>query len=364
MKKTLLALSVLGAFAGAASAQTSITTYGVLDAGISYEKAPSSNPNAGDKTSLQSGIATPSRIGFKGTEEIGQSLKAIFDIEAGIQINNGQSTDSGTLFNRQSWLGLSGDFGTVMVGRQFTPMYDAVYALDPFELGMAGNAGNLMHLGGANLFGNNLIGGNNFALINGGGSQSQNNSMRYLSHDWNGFSLEINYGLGGQAGSTSDFAETGYTVNYANGPVMLLTSYDEINNANNSNRLKTELVGGSIDWTDIGMPIKTNVAYQINKGTDLIGVGPVDSTNLLIGLRVPMGPHEVLFSYIHNSNNNNGAKADQYALGYTYALSKRTTFYTSIGDISNKNGANFTLGNGSNAGYGIKAFDLGLRHSF
>jgi len=216
MKKSLLAASLFCAFATSAFAQSSVTMYGVLDAGVNYASTGTTS-TAGDVVSLQSGISTPSRIGFKGAEDINGDLKAIFDLEAGIQLNNGQSTESGTLFNRQSWVGLTGDFGSVTVGRQFTPMYNAVYAIDPFELGMAGNAGNMMHLGGGNWAGSTLVGGDTAGLLNGGGSQSQNNSLRYISHDWHGFSLEGNYGFGQQAGNTSAGTETGATVNFANG---------------------------------------------------------------------------------------------------------------------------------------------------
>ena len=365
MKKSLLAFALLSAFASLAAAQSSVTMYGVLDAGLNYQTAPASAPNSGSEYSLASGISTPSRIGFKGSENFGSSLSVLFQLEAGIQLNNGQSTETGTLFNRASWIGLAGDFGSVMVGRQLTPMYNALYSIDPFELGMAGSAGNLMYLGGANLNGATLIGGFNPALENGGGSMAQNNSLRYVSHDYKGFSLEFNYGFGGIAGSTSDGAETGYTVNFDRGPIHLLASHDAVNAINFSNTFKTNLVGGSIDWSDYGLPVKTNIGYQTNKGSDLISADNVNSTDLLLGLRVPMGRHEVLFSYIHLNNKLlSGYEADQFALGYTYALSKRTSFYSSVGDIRNKNGADFTSGNASNAGYGVKAFDLGIRHSF
>jgi len=365
IKKSLLALAVLGAFAGAASAQTSVTMYGVLDAGVSIQQPSATNSAAGNQTSLQSGISTPSRIGFQGSEDFGGSLRAIFQLEAGLQLNNGDNSTTGTLFDRASWIGLNGDFGTVMVGRQFTPMYNAVYSIDPFSLGMAGNAGNLMHLGGANINGNTLVGGNNPALLDGGGSQAQNNSMRYVSQSWNNFSLEFNYGLGGQAGSTSDGSETGATINYLNGPVMLLASMDETNTLNNSKSFKTVLVGGTINWTEFGVPLKTNIAYQTNNGSDVINGPSVDSTNLLLGVRIPFSAQqEILFSYIHNDNKAAGMSGDQFALGYTYALSKRTTLYTSIGEIINKNGADYSLGNASNAGYGVRGFDLGMRHAF
>jgi len=187
--------------------------------------------------------------------------------------------------------------------------------------------------------------------------------LRYVSHDWNGFSLEANYGMGGQAGNTNDGTESGATVNYNNGPVMLLASFDNVNAINNSNTFKTTLVGGSLNWTDYGVPLKTNFGYQTNKGSDLVNSANIDSTDLLLGLRIPVGPHEVLFSYIHSDNKIDGGKGDQYALGYTYALSKRTTFYSSVGKIINKND-DFTTGNASNAGYGVKVIDMGLRHAF
>jgi len=366
MKKSLLLLSVLATLAGAAAAQSSVTMYGVLDAGLNVETPPSSAPgSAGNQYSLASGISTPSRIGFKGSEEFGASLKALFQLEAGVQLNNGQSTETGTLFNRASWIGLSGDFGMVMLGRQFTPMYNAVYSIDPFELGMAGNAGNLMQLGGANAHGANVIGGSNLLLDNGGGSMTQNSSMRYVSHVDHGFSLEFNYGLGGQPGNFSDAAETGYLINYENGPLHLLAAYDAVNAVNNSNTFKTKLAGGMIDWSVYGVPLKTSFGYQTNKGADLIGAGIADTTSLLLGLRIPVGRHEVLFSYVHlNDKNSPGYGASQFALGYTYALSNRTSFYTSVGEMLNKNGADYTLGNASSNGYGVKAFDLGIRHSF
>ncbi len=366
MKKSIIALSasvVLSVHPGSASAQTAVTLYGVLDAGIDVQ-SPSSSSTAGNQSSLQSGISTPSRIGIKGVDDVGASLKVLFEIEAGVQIDRGDSSVPGTLFNRASWVGLSGDFGTVLVGRQLTPLYSALYSIDPFELGMAGNAGNLMHLGGGNLNGTTLVGGNNLMLENGGGSTAQNNSLRYNSHDWNGFSTELNYGFASQSDSISRGSETGATLYYRNGPLLMLASYDGINNLNDSHKFQTTLVGGSIDWSEFGLPVKTNIGYATNKGTDLIGGALTDSSNLLLGLRIPVGPHEVLFSYIHNTDNNYGLDANQIALGYTYALSNRTTLYSSIGEIFNKNSANYTLGNASNTGYGVRGFDLGLRHSF
>lgn len=366
MKKSLLALSILAALANTASAQTSVTMYGVLDAGMTYENTGKSLPvsTGADKWSLQSGISQPSLIGFRGNEDLGGSLKFMFQLEAGIQIDKGVSTQTGTLFNRASWLGLSGDFGTVTVGRQFTPLYNALKSIDPFELGLAGSASNLMNVGGANIINGMPIGGNDVAF-GGGGTVGQNNSMRYTSQTVNGLSAAFNYSFGEIPGSSPAGREMGATLSYENGPYSALVSYDGVNAIDNSNTFKTTLVAGTINWADFGFPLKTSLGYAMNKGTDVVGGADVDSTNVIVGFRLPLGAHEFLASYIHkNDKTAQEFDASQYALGYTYAFSKRTSLYTSLAVINNKNGADYTLGNASNVGYGIKVVDIGMRHSF
>jgi predicted porin len=366
MKKSLLALATLASMASAASAQNSVTIYGVLDAGMSYENTGKSLPvSVGeDKWSVQSGISQPSVLGFRGNEDLGGTLKMLFQLEAGIQIDNGVSTQTGTFFNRASWLGLSGDFGTVTVGRQLTPMYNALKSIDPFELGLAGAASNLMSVGGANIVNGAPVGGNDVAF-GGGGIIGQNNSMRYTSQNDNGLSATFNYSFGEIPGSAPAGREMGATVNYENGPYTALVSYDGVNAVNNSHTFKTTLLGGVINWASFGFPLKTSLGYAINKGTDVVGGAEVDSTNLIVGFRLPLGPHEFLASYIHkNDKTAQALDANQSALGYTYAFSKRTSLYTSFAIINNKNGADYTIGNATNVGYGVKVFDVGMRHSF
>ena len=120
MKKTLLALAVLGASAGVASAQQSnVTVYGIVDAGVQYKN--DGNP-AGKTLSLESGQQNGSRLGFKGTEDLGGGLSAIFTLENGFNVDTGtlgQSTPTTQrLFGRQAWVGLSSNsFGSVKLGR-------------------------------------------------------------------------------------------------------------------------------------------------------------------------------------------------------------------------------------------------------
>ncbi len=365
MKKTFFALTILTTLMASASAQTSVALYGTLDAGVTYASTGNTPPvNVGqNKWSLDSGIDQPSVIGVKGMEDFGGSLKAIFQLEAGVQINSGSSTNNSSLFNRASWVGLTGDFGTVTAGRQFTPLYDALKTLDPFELGLAGTATNLMSIGGANFINGVAIGGNN--VSNGGGVVGQNNSMRYASQTVSGWSMEFNYSFGEIAGSIQNGRQMGTTINYTHGPLAALLSYDVANAINNRNTFHTTLLGAVMDWSELGLPLKSSLGYAMNRGSDVTAIADVDSSDLLLGLRYPLGAHELLASYLHkNDHTSANLDAQQFALGYTYALSKRTSFYTSIAALKNKNGADYRVGNASNPGYGVNVFDLGLRHRF
>ena len=260
--------------------------------------------------------------------------------------------------------GLSGDFGTVTAGRQATPLYNALNVIDPFETGFAGASTNLMNAGGGNI----VTVDNVQTMTNG--SAWQNNSLRYASQNVSGFSGEVNYGLGGVAGNNSAGREVGATANYANGPLALLISFDGVKAIDDSNTYKTTLFGGTLNLAQFGLPVKTSLGYAINKGSDIVGGTNVDSTNLILGARIPFGASEVLASYIRkNDKTALNQDADQYAVGYTYALSKRTGLYSSLAFLRNTNGGTSQIGNASTVGnttaaYGTKAIDFGIRHSF
>src|ERR1700688_4160657 len=129
MKKTLLALAVLGASAGVASAQQSnVTIYGIVDAGVAYKN--DGNP-AGNTLSLESGQQNSSRLGFKGTEDLGGGLSAIFTLENGFNVDNGTLGNTSRLFGRQAWVSLNGGFGSAKLGRQEAALYYALSEADP-----------------------------------------------------------------------------------------------------------------------------------------------------------------------------------------------------------------------------------------
>lgn len=329
MKKSLLALAVIGSFAGSASAQTNVSIYGVVDAGIVLEKGGA----AGSVSKLTSGVASASRIGFRGTEDLGGGLSANFVLENGFNEDTGALT-GGLLFGRQAYVGLKGEFGATNFGRQYTPHYLVSAAADPFGNGMAGRFTNLMANSGVRM----------------------DNTVKYTSPTVGGFSGELAYGFGEVAGNTSASRAIGASLNYGAGPLKVGLGYHRLNNAAATDNARNTVIGGTYDF---GVA-KAHLAYGKNKGT-----GTVDNNDLLVGATVPFGPHKLLASFIRKDDDSAlNRDANQWALGYTYALSKRTDFYTAYARINNKRGATFTVGNNTEAGSGNKAFNLGVRHTF
>jgi predicted porin len=362
MKKSVLVLAVLGAFADAASAQSSVTIYGVVDAGLVAERGAA----AGSVTKLTSGVASGSRLGFKGTEDLGGGLSASFVLENGFQLDTG-AQGQGVLFGRQAFVGLgSSTFGTTTLGRQYTPHYLVVNFADPFGTGLAGDAVNI--------------------IPNTGDQASRmNNTIKYATPNLSGFTGELAYGFGEVAGDTSAGRQIGASVGYAGGPFAVRLGYHNRNNATvanqSSNNAKNTILAATYNL-DVA---KVHLAYGVDKGTNssvVRGANPpvtpanpfgtpilprhsTDSTDVLVGVTVPIGPHTLLGSYIRkNDKTAFNQDADQWALGYRYALSKRTDLYTAYARIKNKNGAGYTVGSAIEAGSGDKAFNLGVRHTF
>jgi predicted porin len=370
MKKSLLALAVLGSFAGTASAQTSLSVYGLADAGLVRE---SGGPNNNGITKLTSGIQNGSRLGFKGTEDLGRGLSAKFVLEAGINIDDGttgQSTPAvpagiprftprpsptNRLFGRQAYVGLSGNWGNVTLGRQYTPHYLALGDIDPFAVGLAGNAANFIP-----------------TILR------MDNAIKYTTPTWSGFTADLAYALGEVQGNNSARLQYGLSVGYANGPLTAKVAYHRangdlpeggfpsgppntagvVNGIPLGETSKNWLVGAK--W-DFGVAA-ASLAIDGNKGGGSLSS---DTRDYLIGVSVPFGPATFLASFIKkNDRGDTGADAKQWALGLTYAVSKRTNFYTSYGHISNDRDLTYTAGNATERGTGDKQFNVGVRHLF
>jgi predicted porin len=358
MKQKILAASILAA-AGMhilpASAQSSVTIYGLIDTGYVIE----SGGVAGKVNKLTSGISGGSRIGFKGSEDLGGGMSAVFLLETGFQNDNGALGQGGLLFGRQSYVGLNGGMGSVLVGRQYTPQYLTLSMVDPFGTGYAGDAANLMP-------------------NTGNGASRMDNTIKYTSPKVAGFTGELAYGFGETAGSTKAASQIGAALAYGNGPLNVRLGFHGRNNDTTTSETssgRSTLLGAVYDF---GV-LKLHGAYGINKGVNSsplrntvnpYGTTPIiastDSADLLVGLTVPISAvHTVLASYIHkNDKTARNQDADQIALGYRYSMSKRTDLYAMYAHIYNKNGAPYTVGSSIEAGSGNSAWNFGIRHTF
>lgn len=326
MKKTLIALAVLGSIAGVAQAQSSVTVYGVVDVGLAHE-----NDGVNSTTRMDSGNLNGSRIGFKGTEDLGGGLSAIFQFENGFNADTGTAAQGGRLFGRQAFVGLNGGFGTVKLGRQMNPVYANASTFDPFGNALAGDTSRLFNYQGSRT--DNLI------------------TYNYAA---SGFRGELQYGLGEVPGDSSAGRTAAGFVGYKNGPIDVVLTHQNTKNAAGNDSAKVTLLGGNYDF---GV-VKAFATYSWDKG-----VGTNDKRDALIGLTAPVGAAGTfMVSYIHEKDKaNNNADANQVAIGYTHALSKRTALYTSYSQLRNDDNAANKV---AKAGETNKLFNVGVRHSF
>lgn len=340
MKKSLLALAVLASIAGVASAQSSVTVYGVVDAGITHERG------ASNVTKLATGVQSGNRLGFKGTEDLGGGLKANFQIENGFDLDTGLQRQGGRLFGRQAWVGLSGAFGAVNLGRQYNPIFVSLDTIDPFGTGLTGSSTNLMSAGLVRV----------------------DNAVTYSTPTISGFSANALYGAGESTSGNKVNAKAGASVNYSNGPAVVTLAFDKVNaNPTDATSVASEavLLGGTWNFG----PVTAHAAFETEEYN---GGAAGKFRDLMVGVTVPFGPGSLVASYIDKNDRNaaGNAGAKQVAVGYTYSLSKRTNLYTSYARIDNEAGAKFTVSDASSGGTAPKvgqnssAFTVGMRHKF
>lgn len=335
MKKTLMALAILGGLSGAVSAQTNVTIYGLVDLGIVQE----SGGAAGSVTKLTSGVANGSRLGITGKEDLGGGLAAIFTLENGFDASTGTLGQGGLLFGRQAFVGLTGGLGSVKLGRQYTLIDDLVGAVDPFYNGFAGRMQNVLEAGYVSRV---------------------NNAVVISTPTIGGFSANLAYGFGEVAGNTAASRYIGGSAGYADGPLFVRLASQSSNNAAASGAARNTMLGATYNF---GIA-RLHAAYAASK-TDAAGVTSVDARDGMIGVSVPFGASTILASYVRrNDRLAVNRDANQIGVGFTYDMSKRTTFYTAYARIRNKNGGSYLVGNATEAGSGDKAFNLGIRHRF
>ena len=215
------------------------------------------------------------------------------------------------------------------------------------------------------------------------------NTVLYTSPNFSGFDADVSYSAannGNESTVSSKIGrQMGASVGYSNGPLNARLAYNNTSNDVAIGGVVAE-AGSARNWLaaanyDFAVA-KAYVAYGVNKGLNSstrnnAGAGNLfntvstgglttDGTTALIGATVPVGPAGTVMASVIHVNDKSGLNADanQFAVGYSYALSKRTSTYASYAKISNKNNAGYTVGNNSNVGSGDQAFNVGVRHSF
>ena len=343
MKKICLVLATMGVLP-ATFAQSSVQVYGLMDAAMVQE---------GSLSKLTSGVSAGSRLGFRGTEALGQGVEAVFTLEAGLLTDTGRSDQAGQLFGRQAFVGLNGPLGMLTVGRQYNLQSQALTDVsDPFEGGMAGASTN----------------------VAGYSATRIDNTVRYSTPEFRGLSGTVQYGFGEKSGTAGDQRSLGLGLGYVNGPLTLRLARQsrggeqgraDANNtylAANYNFGVATAFGGYGRNTGEG----SSMFFADNPyGAPVAPTVSTDSRDAIIGVSVPLGAATLLASVVRKDDRNAANRdAQQLAIGATYALSKRSKVYMAYAHIRNHNGAAYMVGNATDVGTGNRAFNLGLRHAF
>jgi predicted porin len=303
MKKSLIAFAVLSTFAAAASAQSSVTLYGNLD--VSAALYTNTTAVGNKKFKIDSGELSTSRFGLKGTEEIDKDLSARFQVEAQIGVDNG-TAGSSQFFNRRATVGLvSKSMGAVDIGRQTTLDFDVLSTFDPSNYYSSG-VSNPNAKSGANV-------------------GRKDNSIKYASTSFSGFTAAANYAAAETKGNTG--AYQGLSVGYTEGPLAFAAGVSQTNEneTKTTPELKAAFVGGK--FAVDAFTIKATVTQNRSAGNKLTVIG--------VGADYALDQATTLTAAFYNTkadavSSANDGKANEVVGLAKYALSKRTTAYTSL----------------------------------
>ncbi|WP_395350140.1 porin [Variovorax sp. UC122_21] len=417
MKKALIA-SVLLCVAGTSAAQSSITLFGVLDASVSRYTVSRGihldTVGAGrSQTVLANGANAASRLGFRGTEDLGGGYAVSFWLESPLSNDDGGHVRA-LNFSRRSTVSLSGGFGELRLGRDAVPTdwNDLVFS----ALGVQGvGASLILQAAGRNLTGRALLPGDSNAI------RASNSVSYFLPPRLGGFHGHLMYAFPENAKSDTMLADgrtvalggnkgryAGGRLGYASGPLDIAVAYGVSTlgdlagtvappyGANQflvayDARVRTINLGASYDLGAVKLmgelsQVRTRFEQPGIHGmsTGLPVRTPFSDTSTnhgwTLGATAPLGAGEIKFAYSHlriGRRSTNGIHtfeptSAKYAVGYVHHLSKRTALYATVARVSNKNGASFTVGGLGNSVAPVAetpntratGYDLGIRHAF
>lgn len=376
MSKKIIALA-LAAASGAAFAQSNVTIYGNIDMGYMFRQG-NNGAVASSRALHDLGQAgSQSHIGFKGAEDLGNGLKAIFDLQYRIS----PDTNTGLAQAGHQYVGLTGGFGTAVAGY-----------LDGLRYGIYGKY---------NPFGNYSVG--NFSSMTTQYDRAAN-ALAYISPAFSGFTLILATATNTQGpegslngvhspmtasstGNNGDDRLFSANLIYAKGPLSVDLDYETTKAVGYSDsRLYVATTGVSYDFG----PVKIGGVYDVIKGDqnsliggniDLDSATPglqnlgglaagqkYDRRNWFVGATVPLGKFSLLAMYGQVKDKTlSEADASKVAVGVRYAMSKRTELYADYAHISNDRNAAFTInpmGNSAGTSAGVNGLAMGMKHSF
>ena len=339
MKRNVLLLSIVAAFAGAAGAQSSVTIYGRVNTSVESQKT----------TGVERTVVlqnNSSRWGLKGSEDLGSGMKAFLFLESGFGSDTGQLTGGGGLFNRESFAGISGGFGAIRGGRITSPVYFASADYVSMHNHDTGTSSDF-------LFGFAATGGNN------------NNSITYKTPSLGFGDIEIAYSLaasGSEQPGSANLRNTQIAYNYVGGPLHIGAGYAQMDDK------RAATVPNRKDQTAVIRALYEMGAFTVGgyyERSKLEFAGQRRSRNnfRLAGMYA-MGPSEfhLNFGLAGEFSGTNDTGAKQFTVGYNYNLSKRTkvyAFYTQVDEDSNG-----TYYLGATPGAKFSSLAAGLRHNF
>jgi predicted porin len=354
MKKSVLSLAVLAALAvgGAAHAQSNVQVYGLIDAGV--EHLNHANANQGSVTKVISGGKNTSRWGFRGTEDLGGGLKAVFGLEGGILLDTGAA--DGALFKRQAFVGLEGGFGRVVIGRSFTTTYDFVIGFDPL-----GYAPNYSWATSTNASGPSKY----------GMTTAFDNLVKY-SGQTGEFKYGATVGLGEQPDSAADSRKYSVAASWTHGGLGVMAAYEQINGNTvlaTSNRDETKAFHVAADYKTTDWRFDAGMrGYKLEAGK--AATADVRADTYWLGASYYIKPAVTLTGAVYHVNvknvaANKDADPTMYVLRGLYALSKRTDLYAAAAYAKAKNGQLVSLSR-DDAGFGSTQAGLtaGIQHRF
>ncbi|CAK7063588.1 porin [Pseudomonas sp. S 311-6] len=331
MKKTLLAAALLAGFAGSAQAANSVTLYGIVDTGLSYQYVKTKDAATGDTHStnqfgLRDGAQSGSRWGLRGTEDLGDGLRAVFTLESGFNSNNGKSGQGGRLFGRQATIGLASDaWGQIDFGRQITTVNKYVGGIVNF--------------------------GSIYAPVNGtffstGDTTRYDNQIQYRSPSFGGIEFGVGYSFNNDGVSPGNSSVTGAknsdfdrelnaAIKYANGPLAVAVGYDQIylKKADPGKDPKALIVGASYDFEVVALQlgyqhVKHGAQFALNNGSEAALLDADSVNSYLVGVGAPLGANGNIYGQWSLSDaKDKEKKSNAFTVGYTYDLSKRTNLY-------------------------------------